>query len=145
MKPLVSPIPFDLEVGVMLKSNHLPTEDLKPPSRALLFGYRRDRELLGLVGLELYGPVALLRSLVVAATQRGTGLGTALVEFAERHACQCGVGAVYLLTTTAEKFFESRGYVRAPRDEAPAAIASTDQFSNLCPSSSAFMSKRLGG
>ena len=96
-----------------------------------------------MVGLELFGEVALLRSLAVASSRRGSGLGSRLVAHAERHARDQGVQSLFLLTTTAEKFFLRRGYTRIPRDEAPAAIKGTREFSGICPASSAFMVKNL--
>lgn len=54
----------------------------------------------GVVGLELFGADAFLRSLVVATEQRSAGLGTALVEHAERYARASGARSLFLLTTT---------------------------------------------
>jgi amino-acid N-acetyltransferase len=99
--------------------------------------------LIGIVGVQLYGADALLRSLVVTSAHRTHGLGRSLVEHAEHHARARGAATVYLLTTTAESFFRLRGYVVTPRDCAPAAIRSTAEFAGLCPASSAFLSKRL--
>ena len=70
-------------------------------------------------------------------------MGSRLVAHAERHARDQGVQSLYLLTTTAEKFFLRRGYARIPREEAPAAIKGTKEFSGICPASSAFMVKQL--
>jgi amino-acid N-acetyltransferase len=95
------------------------------------------------VGLELYGTDALLRSLVVAPSVRGTGLGSALVTHAEFYARTQGVRAMYLLTKTAERFFSQRGYQRIARGEAISAIESTREFRELCPESSALMAKAL--
>jgi amino-acid N-acetyltransferase len=95
------------------------------------------------VGLEIYGDVALLRSLVVSAAARTQGLGSALVLHAEEYAASHQVRSLYLLTTTAAGYFEHRGYRRSDRSEAPPSIQSTREFSSLCPSSSAFMIKRL--
>lgn len=50
----------------------------------------------------------------------------------------------YLLTTTADRFFEQLGYETLSRSEAPSAITATPQFSGLCPGSSIFMGKELG-
>ena len=97
----------------------------------------------GLVGLEICGVHALLRSLVVAPGIRSRGAGTALVGSAERHAKSRGVRELYLLTTTAEDFFARRGYVRIARDEAPEAIRATREFADICPEGSAFMRKLL--
>lgn len=63
----------------------------------------------GVVGLEVYGKVALLRSLAVSATSRGNGYGKDLVARAERYAQSLGVTEIYLLTTTAATFFEQLG------------------------------------
>jgi amino-acid N-acetyltransferase len=97
----------------------------------------------GLVGVELCGQDALLRSLVVAPGSRGTGLGGALAEQAERYARAAGMRSIFLLTTTAEQFFAHRGYARATRESAPAAIRTTREFADICPASSAFMVKPL--
>jgi amino-acid N-acetyltransferase len=98
---------------------------------------------VGLVGLELHGASALLRSLVVAPANRSAGFGAALVERAEAHARERGVRAIYLLTTTAETFFRRHGYVTANRQDAPAEIKATREFADICPASSAFLFKRL--
>src|SRR5262249_42416361 len=98
---------------------------------------------IGLVGVELRGNTALLRSLVVTESHRSMGLGAQLVAHAERHARAQGAETIYLLTTTAEAFFTRRGYTVVPRENAPPAIRNTREFAALCPASSAFMSKRI--
>jgi amino-acid N-acetyltransferase len=65
------------------------------------------------------------------------------VRHAEEYAAAHQMRALYLLTTTAETYFEHRGYRRIDRAEAPPAIESTREFASLCPSSSALMIKRL--
>jgi amino-acid N-acetyltransferase len=97
----------------------------------------------GIVGLELLGDVALLRSLVVSPALRSTGVGTALAQFAENFARESGIREIYLLTTTAEAFFLARGYASASRETAPSPVRTTREFAGLCPASSAFMTKRL--
>ena len=127
----------------LLTAANLPTEDLTDAHCEQFFfsgaGDRPD----GLVGLEILGEVALLRSLVVAEARRGSGAGSQLLVHAEAHARAQGVRQLFLLTTTAESFFASRGYLRARRDDAPAAIRATREFSGICPTSSAFMTKLL--
>lgn len=98
---------------------------------------------VGLVGVEFHGPDALLRSLVVLPEHRSRGTGARLVTRAEAYARDQGAAAVYILTTTAEHFFRARGYVTAPRTNAPVGIRETPEFSSLCPASSAFLVKRL--
>jgi amino-acid N-acetyltransferase len=96
-----------------------------------------------LVGLELRGTSALLRSLVVHPDRRMTGIGRRLVEHAESQARARGVRAMYLLTTTASAFFERHGYTLAARETAPPEIRATREFADICPASSAFMVKQL--
>jgi amino-acid N-acetyltransferase len=138
-------IPLSAEVTALLAANHLPIEDIQNGRAVSLFGSFSAGALCGVIGLELHGQNALLRSLAVSPTRRRFGTGSALVSFAECEAVKHGVTAVYLLTSTAAQFFEHRGYFYVQRLEAPASIASTSQFSNLCPASAAFMVKAVQG
>jgi amino-acid N-acetyltransferase len=131
------------EVTRLLESASLPTSDLSGHDMRDFFYAGPATAPTGIVGLQFYGSDALLRSLVVTSAQRQQGVGQSLVEHAERHARERGATTVHLLTTTAEAFFRSRGYVIKPRDSAPPAIRSTPEFAGLCPASSAFLSKRL--
>jgi amino-acid N-acetyltransferase len=131
------------DVKRLLAESGLPTVDITAQHLHHFFGCGPKGELEGVVGLEIYGTVALLRSLAVTAAQRGLGLGSGLVEHAEGYAWGKGVKSLYLLTTTAEAFFRRSGYVRIPREEAPAAIKATREFSGICPVSSALMVKHL--
>lgn len=89
----------------LLAAVGLPSSDLTEPQLAhFLFSGPRDAPT-GLVGLELYDGVALLRSLAVAPDARRSGLGSALLEQAEGYAYAHGVRSLYLLTTTAQRFF----------------------------------------
>ena len=142
MTTSIQPPDHNQAVKALLTENHLPAWDLLD-SDVRLFGCWDDNGLRGVVGLEMHDQAALLRSLVVPAGERGKGLGAALVSHAEQFAARHGIDAIYLLTTTAAAFFERQGYGHASRQNAPATIAATRQFSHLCPSSSAFMTKSL--
>ena len=125
----------------LLDAVGLPSSDLTEPLlEHFLFSGPRDAPT-GLVGLELYDRVALLRSLAVAPNAQRSGLGSALLEQAEGYAYAQGVRSLYLLTTTAERFFVGRGYRPTSRESCPAAIRSTSEFSSLCPASSALLVK----
>jgi N-acetylglutamate synthase-like GNAT family acetyltransferase len=135
--------PPEMKVKELLAKCSLPTSDITSSYLEDFFGCGPERAPEGVVGLELYGAVGLLRSLAVSERCRGLGYGKALVAQAERHAQAKGAKELYLLTTTAERFFERLGYTRAPREAAPEAIRQTREFSGLCPASSAFMKKEL--
>lgn len=127
----------------VLQDAKLPTEDLTESHVEHFFYAGSPAKPTGLVGLEIFGEVALLRSLAVVPERRGFGEGLQLFAHAEREAWAKGVRAIFLLTTTAEDFFSKYGYARASRDTAPAAIRSTKEFAGICPASSAFMAKQL--
>jgi amino-acid N-acetyltransferase len=143
MQTTIHQAPRRADVIGLLESASLPTSDLSEGDMTDFFYAGPPGAPIGIVGLQLYGSDALLRSLVVSASHRAQGLGQKLVDHAEQHARTRGVATVYLLTTTAEHFFRSRRYVVTPRDSAPPAIRSTPEFASLCPASSAFLSKRL--
>jgi amino-acid N-acetyltransferase len=127
----------------LLQSQGLPISDITDEHLEHFFFAGNDDSPTGLVGLEIYDSVALLRSLVVEDSARSKGLGSALTQHAEQYAESTHVQSIYLLTTTAEKFFNRRGYQRIDRSEAPACIKRTREFAGLCPASSAFMFKSL--
>jgi amino-acid N-acetyltransferase len=127
----------------LLQAQGLPVSDITGAHLEHFFFVGSDGSPTGLVGLELYGTDALLRSLVVAEDSRGKGLGSILTDHAERYAASKGVRAIYLLTTTSEAFFRRLGYERIERSAAPPSIERTREFAGLCPASSAFMSKRI--
>jgi amino-acid N-acetyltransferase len=135
--------PLFTEVVQLLEGVALPTADLIDEHMGDFFYAGPANAPVGVVGLQFYGTDALLRSLVVTKAHRTQGLGGRLVEYAEQCARERGAATIYLLTTTAESFFQARGYVVTTRESAPASIRSTPEFAGLCPASSAFLSKRL--
>jgi N-acetylglutamate synthase and related acetyltransferases len=74
-------------------------------------------------------------------TARSTGLGLALVDRILRHARERGLGAVYLLTTTAEGYFPRFGFTRVARDEVPDPVRASVEFREACPASAVAMRK----
>ncbi|SRR5690606_3620658 len=129
--------------AALLQRAGLPSEDLTDEHLKQFFVAGDPDSPLGIVGLELSPPHALLRSLVVDAQARGRGLGSRLLAHAEAHARSRGVRSLYLLTTTAAAFFAAHGYAFADRSEAPSIIRSSAEFTSLCPATAAFMVKHL--
>jgi amino-acid N-acetyltransferase len=127
----------------LLEAQGLPVSDITDEHLQHFFFIGSDDAPTGLVGLELYGTDALLRSLVVGENARSKGLGTALIQHAEQYAGSMAVRSIYLLTSTAEEFFKHLGYERIERSRAPPSIERTREFASLCPASSAFMTKQL--
>jgi amino-acid N-acetyltransferase len=139
-----SPYPTQLELlQQLLQRYDLPYQDLTPTQLSdFLLAWDGPR-LAGAGGLEIYTENALLRSLVVDQGYRNHGLGAHLVHRLEEHACLCGVRRVYLLTTTAERFFTALGYKRTVRKAAPTALQATAEFRSLCPDTAVCMTRSL--
>ena len=129
------------QVIALLSACALPFEDLEADPTGHFFGCGPRENPMGVVGIEIYGSVALLRSLAVAEALRGLGLGRRLVAAVEHHAQRNGVEDIYLLTTSARQLFESLGYREVPRESAPPSIVATSEFSSICPASATFMHK----
>ena len=103
----------------------------------------RDDRVVGVVALEMYGPSALLRSLIVAPAERGTGLGRRLTGEALALARKRGAQDVYLLTQTAEKFFPRFGFCVEDRSSAPSELRQSEEFRTACPASAVMMHLRV--
>ena len=99
--------------------------------------------ITGLAGIELYADGALLRSVAVHPAARGTGLGRTLVEKALGTAQSAGVKDVYLLTTTAERYFPRLGFVAIPRSEVPVGVQASVEFQGACPDTAVAMHRSL--
>lgn len=127
-------------IAALLRAAELPSEDFAEHI-GYFFVARRGGTIIGAVGAEVCGEAALLRSLVVAANERGKGLGERLVDTLERAAGTWGVKRWWLLTTTAVTFFAQRGFRVAVREDAPAGIQRTKQFSGGCCRSALCLSR----
>ena len=102
-----------------------------------------ERQIVGSAALEVYPDGALLRSVAVAPELQGQGLGHELTDAAIRLARDLQVPAIYLLTTTAERFFPKFGFERIERADVPATVQTSIEFTSACPSSATVMRKSL--
>lgn len=109
----------------------LPIDDLDEPGRTF-YSCTWDGVIVGFGGYELYGDDVLLRSIVVMPDRRGERLGRAIVETMVHDAGRKGARAAWLLTTTAEDFFNHLGFARVDRAAAPRSILGTRQATTIC-------------
>jgi N-acetylglutamate synthase and related acetyltransferases len=130
------------EIKNLLAANNLPTADISDDT-VQLFEVRLDNELAGTVGIERYSSIGLLRSLAVKDTYKNQGIGERLVDSLLCYCAYEQVTELYLLTTTAEKYFEKFGFQRISRDKVSAEILQTREFKDICPLSAAVMHKVL--
>ena len=125
-----------------LRRAGLPCEDMEQ-SGPLFWRFDTDDDIpAGFAGLELYGPDALLRSLMTLPPLRGAGIGRAIVVAIEQEARLRGCDAIYLLTQEPD-YFARAGYAALSRDAVPEAIRASSQFQSPICAAAAAMIKEL--
>ncbi len=131
-------------IRALLASEGLPVVDLGDAGQEFVIALVEGR-LVGCVAVEIAGEDCLLRSLAVAADQRGKGIAAALHERAVALASLQGARTAYLLTTTAAKYAARKGFEQVDRATVPPAIAELPQFRGICPSTALCMRRRIAG
>ena len=133
----------DLEDVLGLLTRHrLPVDGLREHLATTLIARHAGR-IVGSAALELYADGALLRSVAVATEQQGLGLGRELTEAAIALARDRRAPALYLLTTTADKYFPRLGFEAIERAEVPETVQTSVEFTSACPSNAIVMRKSL--
>lgn len=122
----------------LLQASGLPVDGLAAHLSTALIA-KTDSQILGSAALEVYGESALLRSVAVAAPQRGTGLGRRLVEAALETARRYQTQRLYLLTETAAEWFPRFGFVAVERSAVDSAVQRSVEFTAACPASAQAM------
>lgn len=136
--------PGDLSAAVeLVREAGLPTEGIADFFPAGYSVVRNGAGLVAVAGLETHDGAGLLRSVAVASSWRGAGVGRSLVDDRLAEAKARGLDSVYLLTTTAARFFRGLGFVDVPRASAPASLLASSEFSSTCPSSAMCLMKSL--
>lgn len=125
----------------LLRANKLPVDGVSENFSGFLVA-EDEGTIAGAVGLERYGSAALLRSAVVSPANRGTGVGRQLVESLLRRAKEDGIDELYLLTTTAEKYFPRFGFAPTTRTAVPESVKASAEFRGACPDTAVVMTRR---
>ena len=129
-------------VLALVAANGLPTDGLREHLSTTLVARRADA-VIGSSAIELYDDGALLRSVAVDPREQGQGLGHRLTNAAIDLARTERAPNIYLLTTTAEGFFPKFGFERIARNDVPAGVQTSIEFTSACPSSATVMRKTL--
>ena len=144
MRVIAPATPEDLpQVRQLLRRVHLTIEGIDDHLETMLVA-KRDAHIIGTATVELYHDGALLRSLAVEPRYQGARLGRELTIAALGLAETRGAQTVFLLTTTAERFFPKFGFEQITRDDVPQSVRTSVQFRYACAPSSTVMRKRLG-
>jgi len=99
--------------------------------------------VIGSIGLEVYDDTALLRSAVVSRSEQGKGIGSILFAATVEQARTLGVQRLLLLTTTADKYFERKGFSRIDRQAVKGGVTTSVEFTSACPSTAVCMELAL--
>ncbi|MCB9397785.1 MAG: GNAT family N-acetyltransferase [Acidobacteria bacterium] len=134
---VLNPFAYD-QADKLLKKLDLPVID-RSQEGSRYWGEWQGSQLIGLVGLEVYGHLGLLRSLAVDPARQGTGLGKQLLNHILAQAKDLELEAIYLLTTTARDYFIRFGFAEIERHLVPTEIRASSEFHSVCPSSATVM------
>ena len=126
----------------LLSANDLPLDGVKENLSGFIVAEEGGR-VIGAVGLEKFGSVALLRSAVVSEGRRGGGVGRRLVEHILDYAESDGIEELFLLTTTAENYFPRFGFTRTTRSAVPPTVKASAEFRGACPDTALVMTRRI--
>ena len=131
------------EIRALLELLHLPLAGVDDHLPTMLVA-RNDGQIVGTAALELYADGALLRSVAVDPHLRGRQLGHQLTDAALQLASSRGATTVFLLTTTAERFFPRFGFEPIGREQVPPSVRESVEFQSACPATAIVMRKQLG-
>jgi amino-acid N-acetyltransferase len=95
---------------------------------------RLNKRVVGCAALGVDGDRTLLRSVAVDAAARAHRVGAQVTKAALDLARILQVRAVFLLTTTAERFFLKFGFERIARQDVPESVQASVEFQSVCPS-----------
>ena len=126
----------------LLKEAGLPTMDIKPGIQEFFIG-EKDKRIVGVIGMESYNDIALLRSMAVSGDNRNGGIASHLVEELLSYAGLKGMRKIYLVTNTAELYFRKKGFRKIEMKDVDKHLESSAELNGLCPASSVIMVKSL--
>ncbi len=130
-------------VESMLSTSDLPIDGVRENFSTFVVAEERGT-VAGAIGIEKFGSFGLLRSAVVSSENRGNGIGTRLVEQILERAEEEGIEELYLLTTTADKYFPRFGFTLTTRAAVPPAVKASAEFQGACPDTAIVMTRRVG-
>jgi amino-acid N-acetyltransferase len=140
---IASATPNDLpQIHALLERVRLPLAGVDEHLPTMLVA-REAEQIVGTAALEMYADGALLRSVAVEPRQQGKRLGHQLTDAALQLAATQGAHAVFLLTSTAERFFPKFGFEPITRDQVPGSVLQSIEFQSACPASAIVMRKKL--
>lgn len=131
------------EVIQLLKEADLPVSDISLSNNLQLYALKNNNNLIAVCGLEMNNNEALLRSFVVKSNFRSNGIGKNIYNHTIKQAKNNKVNNLVLLTTTAKEWFLNQGWKIIDRNSVSNALASSQEFSTICPQNAICMQLKL--
>ncbi len=129
-------------VAELLRDASLPTAGVAEHFKHFLVAENAEG-IVGAIGLEVYGDVALLRSAVVKFSEQNKGIGSMLYDAVIENSRALGVQRLILLTNTAEQYFARRGFRKIDEKSVTGPVRTSVEFTGACPSHAACMELTL--
>ncbi len=129
-----------VEIAKLLLDNQLPTEDIHE-NKIKFFVALVNNVVVGTIGIEKYNHLGLQRSLAVNKEFRNLNIGEKLLKHLFDYSTSEKIRRLYLLTTTAEDYFNRFGFQAINRTDVPEVISNTKEFQDICPQSAVTMFK----
>ena len=124
---------------MFLREVKLPTESVDTGTTTFYVGIENG-DVVGIAGFEFYGDDALLRSVAVRPNVQSRGIGSKIVDHMLTVARQRKIHRVVLLTETAQKFFERKGFKVVTRSSITnGPMQQSTEFTVACPTSAVCM------
>ena len=132
----------EMSIKKLLSDSQLPIEGVSAFLKHFIIA-KSEQEIIGVVGIEVYDNIGLLRSLAVKSGLRGKSIGKELCARITAHTHIQNIQELYLLTTVAEYFFAKRGFQKIDRGIVPDTLKESIEFKSLCPESAICMKMQL--
>lgn len=127
------------KIRELLETVELPAESVESGTTTFYIA-EENGSVAGIAGFEFYGKDALLRSVAVRPKLQKKGIGGRIVDSMISVARDRHMSRMVLLTETAQKFFERKGFTvidRATIDND--ALKQSSEFTVACPKSAVCM------
>jgi amino-acid N-acetyltransferase len=131
------------EMRKLLSLCQLHTDDINREQLKHFILAKKDRNIVGVIGLEIDNKIGLLRSLAVDPSFRLKGIGKLLSERIIAYSYQLALNEIFLFTKDADKYFEILGFKKIKREDLSSQICESTLFKEYCPDTALCMSKKI--
>ncbi|TDR73248.1 GNAT family N-acetyltransferase [Paludibacterium purpuratum] len=122
------------EIRNLLTANRLPVQGALNHLMHFVVATENGR-VVGAIGMEVYGDIGLIRSLVVASNMRGKSVAKRLLRSLIERARAKQIGALYLLSGNTDSLFAAHGFEKMARADMPTKLYVSSELQGTSSSS----------